>query len=163
MNLTIENKYVVVNKLENESIVGLQTIVDVSYNDELKKGFRTIIRKDLYDKIFTSGIKSRVRAELKSSHILEPFNFHNWVSYTYNYFEKTNINFNHFLHINHNLKAIREYQVTNHSLRQKDKILKAAIDKYLNKDIIIPFSLNDRKKKFSYAFKNLQRHIEKYI
>ncbi|GAL75711.1 hypothetical protein JCM19275_1594 [Nonlabens ulvanivorans] len=44
-----------------------------------------------------------------------------------------------------------------------DKLLNSLLEKYIGNDVIIPFNLKERKKKFPLAFMELKRYMEKYL
>jgi len=60
-----------------------------------------------------------------------------------------------------NLHFIREYEIKCDT--EGDKILNVLLDKYIGNDVVIPFLIDERKKKFPLAFKELQKYMEKYI
>ena len=60
-----------------------------------------------------------------------------------------------------NLHFIREYKIS--CTFDGDIILNNLLQKYIGEDVIIPFSLEERKKKFPLAFKELERYMQKYL
>lgn len=60
-----------------------------------------------------------------------------------------------------NIHFIREYKIN--CLHEGDPILNALLQKYIGDDVVIPFSLKERRKKYPLAFKELERYMEKYI
>ncbi|MFC4480187.1 ATP-binding protein [Flavobacterium chungangensis] len=59
-----------------------------------------------------------------------------------------------------NIHFIREYEID--CLYEGDQILNNLFQKYIGDDVIIPFSLEERKRKYPLAFKELSRYMEKY-
>lgn len=59
-----------------------------------------------------------------------------------------------------NLHFIREYKIT--CPFEGDEILNRLLEKYIGNDVIIPFSLEERKKKYPLAFLELERYMKKY-
>lgn len=59
------------------------------------------------------------------------------------------------------LYFIREYTIPQDQM-VSDPTLNAILEKYLGDDPVIPFALEDRKKKFPLAFKELARYMKKY-
>jgi molecular chaperone HtpG len=59
-----------------------------------------------------------------------------------------------------NLHFIREYNIT--CPFDGDEILNKLLEKYIGNDVIIPFSLEERKKKYPLAFLELERYMKKY-
>jgi molecular chaperone HtpG len=59
-----------------------------------------------------------------------------------------------------NLHFIREYKIT--CPFDGDEILNNLLEKYIGDDVIIPFSLEERKKKYPLAFLELERYMKKY-
>lgn len=59
-----------------------------------------------------------------------------------------------------NLHFIREYKIN--CPFDGDEILNKLLEKYIGDDVIIPFSLEERKKKYPLAFLELKRYMKKY-
>ena len=59
-----------------------------------------------------------------------------------------------------NIHFIREYKIN--CPYEGDTILNKLLQKYIGDDVVIPFSLTERKKKFPLAFKELARYMTKY-
>lgn len=59
-----------------------------------------------------------------------------------------------------NLHFIREYKIT--CPFDGDEILNNLLEKYIGNDVIIPFSLEERKKKYPLAFLELEKYMKKY-
>lgn len=60
-----------------------------------------------------------------------------------------------------NLHFIREYEIK--CPFDGDNILNKLLEKYIGDNVIIPFSLEERKKKYPLAFSELERYMEKYL
>ncbi|WP_295799873.1 ATP-binding protein [Mucilaginibacter sp.] len=65
-----------------------------------------------------------------------------------------------FLNKYPNLNFIREHEVK--SLYRGDFILDELLEKYIGKEVIIPFELEKRAEKYPLAFKELDRYMQKY-
>jgi molecular chaperone HtpG len=59
-----------------------------------------------------------------------------------------------------NLHFIREYKIN--CPFDGDEILNKLLEKYIGNDVIIPFSLEERRKKYPLAFLELERYMKKY-
>lgn len=59
-----------------------------------------------------------------------------------------------------NLHFIREYKIT--CPYSGDPILNRLLEKYIGDNVIIPFSLEERKRKYPLAFLELERYMKKY-
>ena len=59
------------------------------------------------------------------------------------------------------LNFIREYKLM--CLHSGDSTLNMLLEKYLGDDVIIPYSIEERKRKYPLAFKELERYMIKYI
>jgi hypothetical protein len=55
------------------------------------------------------------------------------------------------------IKTYRLTKTTNH------KLLNDLLEKYLGKDVVIPYEIEERRKKFPLAFKELDRYMKKYL
>jgi hypothetical protein len=160
----ISNEYIVIEVNGDNTIYSLNSDLDVTYYNNLKTGQRVYLKSETYNKMFNSNITGRIRRGLKKKHILDEFQFNNWISYTYNFPHRTNLNFGELIPILPNIKLIKEYKLTDSRLSfSYDETLLAVIEEYLKKDVIIPFDLELRKKKYKHAFRDLKRHIDKYI
>jgi molecular chaperone HtpG len=58
---------------------------------------------------------------------------------------------------NRNRDSIFKQTTTN------SKILNDLLEKYLGKDVLIPYDIKERRKKFPLAFKELERYMKKYL
>jgi molecular chaperone HtpG len=56
---------------------------------------------------------------------------------------------------------IREYEIT--CPYEGDTVLNGLLERYLGDDVIIPFSVSERKKKYPLAFQELSRYMKKYV
>lgn len=134
---------------------------------------RIILKKERFAYLFDHN-KKRVSEHFKYSHIVEKNNSsENWMSLitrtTKSLFEEINfkikskIDFKELEKSGNNIDLIIEvfYSEPNYST-QSDSYLVKLIDKYLSPDYIIPYDMEERKKKFPKAFKELARFIKNY-
>ncbi len=66
-----------------------------------------------------------------------------------------------FLKRYESINFIREHKIE--CRYEGDKVLNSLLQKYIGDDVLIPYSIEERKKKFPLAFKDLQVYMEKYI
>lgn len=56
---------------------------------------------------------------------------------------------------------IREYEIE--CKAEGEELLNELLSKYIGDDVVIPYSLEERKKKYPLAFKELERYMQKYL
>ena len=59
-----------------------------------------------------------------------------------------------------NINFIREYEI--YCKHDGNKIFNNLLEKYIGDDVLIPFDMETRKKKYPLAFKELERYMIKY-
>lgn len=162
LKLDINNRFVLCTEEKTNSIPDyLDAIQADNWNNEKLKwddfDVRVFIKTEKYNFLFKSN-KKRIPKwinnicevqyeinDLTCLHIDNP--------------NKTILN-ESFFNNNPNIHFIREYKIN--CTFEGDVILNNLLQKYIGDDVIIPFSIEERKEKFPLAFKELERYMKKY-
>ncbi|ADB41674.1 HD domain-containing protein [Spirosoma linguale] len=143
-------------KFEVENKVRLSynwNLSDPAYNG----GGRVTMPKSSYLELFDPN-KNRVRKGLKQEHIVE-IETDGWVTYSTLYKEKLNEELISNILINKSIISIKETSVNE---RQSHDMLDNLIKHYLKDDLIIPYDMAQRRKKFYTAYEELAEYCAKY-
>lgn len=120
---------------------------------------RIIMNAEKYDYIFRSE-KKRVSAWLNNLSKLK-FKKYGYACIELDSPLKTIITDNFLNEYSKDIHFIREYAIQ--CLYEGDSILDNLLKKYIGEDVIIPFDIEDRKKKFPLAFQELEPYMKKYL
>ncbi len=120
---------------------------------------RIFLKTEKYNYLFKSKIK-RLSTWLKSKSIFQ-YEKNDFTCLHFGNPSESLIN-EAFLEKNSkNIHFIREYKIT--CPFDGDQILNNLLQKYIGNDVIIPFAIEERKKKYPLAFLELSRYMEKYL
>ena len=98
--------------------------------------------------------------KISSIHKIQRQEFEHWHSLAVDYFEPTVVS-GEFLQKHHStIGLIQEIPLTDE--KRNYEVLDALLERYLGDDVIIPFSMEERRKKYPLAFEELKQYINKY-
>lgn len=120
---------------------------------------RIFIKTDKYNYLFKSKIK-RVSTWLKNKCKFQ-YEKNEFTCLHLDNPTKTIINDEFFDKNSNKIHFIREYKIE--CSFEGDKILNNLLQKYIGENVIIPFSIEERKKLYPLAFSDLSRYMEKFI
>lgn len=117
---------------------------------------RTYFEKEIFISYY-SNILSKISKNYKK----EVKNYDNWLSLSIDY-SVNSILSNEFLENSHDKLALIQEFTLNNSL-EGYSLLDDLLQRYIGNDVIIPFSIEERKKKFPKAFEELENYTKKYL
>lgn len=164
LQLDIFDCFVLISDHKASSIEDYKTIIEArNFNTEkqLWEPFnsRIFLKSERYKFIFKSN-KKRISNWLNQL-CKESFEFEDLTCLELNEPKKSLINDDFLKRYHRDVHLIREYPID--CLFDGNEILNKILTKYIGDDIIIPYSLEERRKKYPLAFKELSRYMEKYI
>lgn len=164
IKLDVKDRFIYTTDYKISSIPDyINAIEPFSFNKETNEfeefKSRVFIKTDKYNYLFKSD-KKRVTTFLSSKCKVQSEKY----SFTCIELENpiTSIIDDSFIKMyKNNLHFIREYEIE--CKYDGDEILNTLLEKYIGEDVVIPYSLEERRKKYSLAFKDLESYMKKYL
>lgn len=162
LDLDINDRFVLITDEKTNSIPDYSTILEADNWDQgvNKYSFdsRVFLKTEKYFYLFeknTKRLSNPLKARCNFKYDIRGFTCLDLDNPNETIFED-----NFFSKNQSNLHLIREYKII--CPFEGDSILNNLLEKYIGDDVVIPFSLDERKEKFPLAFKELERYMIKY-
>ena len=164
LELDIHDRFVLITDEKTNSIPDYSTILEADNWDEdgVKRysfDARVFLKTEKYFYLFdkkTKRLSNPLKARCKPQYEIRGFTCLDLDNPHESIFEESFFSKNQS-----NVHLIREYKIN--CPFEGDLILNNLLKKYIGEDVIIPFSLEERKRKFPLAFKELERYMQKYL
>ena len=162
LDLDLYDRFVLFTDEKANSISDYGTILEAdNWNGDNWNSFdaRVFLKKEKYLYLFdkkTKRLSTWLKSRCKFQYEIRGFTCLNLDNPKESIFDQSFFDQN-----SNNLHFIREYKIS--CTYEGDIILNNLLQKYIGDDVVIPFSLEERKKKFPLAFKELERYMKKYI
>ncbi|GAB4036064.1 HD domain-containing protein [Spirosoma jeollabukense] len=139
--------------------------VRLSYNDNIVEplqrwdvGGRITMRKQDYDAVF-DPTKNRARKGLKDNHVID-LEKDGWVTYSEKYIKPINKKLLKVFTEKQDIVAIKEIPLIK---TKSEKIFDSLLERYIGKNVIIPYDIESRQDMFKKSFTELEVYCEKYL
>lgn len=160
----LKDNFILFTDEKTNSIQDYSIVLEADcWNEEASKwdsfDARVFLKTEKYHYLFDKKIKrltTWLKARCKFQFEIKDFTCLNLGNQKKSIFDE-----NFFEQNSNNVHFIREYNIN--CQYEGDLILNNLLQKYIGDDVVIPFSLEERKKKYPLAFKELERYMEKYI
>ncbi|MCE5284523.1 MAG: ATP-binding protein [Pelosinus sp.] len=157
---------VVLKKNKLNAIADFSNIMDKSVlsigKDHMINGCRICIPLKRYNYLFEKG-KKRLRAGF-TKNIQKEFQTSKWVSLTWGNVDNTKCS-SEYLDKNYkNFDIMIEYYIDTKPIPKnegKKELLSPILKKYINSNVIIPYSMEERVNKYKKAFKELDKYMDR--
>ena len=153
------------NFLENYWVLKpiTNTPINLTYSEVLitpSKGGRVALSKAKYNLLFDKE-KRRISAALRNLHKFENQRY-GYIVYTVNFDKPQSASFTKLLKSEfENVESIQQV-VFDESVSEAGEILSKLLEKYIGKNVVIPYDTNQREKLYPLAFNELKDYMKKY-
>jgi len=164
IELDIKDQFILLSDDKLNSIEDYKIAIDAKQFNATKSTFepfnsRVFMKTEKYKHVFNKG-KQRISRLLddKCDFQFEKFG---WSCLHFDNPKESLISDAFLEKYSENINFIREYEIT--CPFEGDNVLNKLLQKYIGDDVVIPFSINDRREKYPLAFNELERYMRKYL
>jgi molecular chaperone HtpG len=163
LKIDLENKFLSFTSTKLNAIPDYVTAIearnfDFKYRYYKAFNVRVYMKSDKFKYLFGAN-KKRVSKWLKDKCIVQ-FEKNGWSCFNIDNPKPSAITENFLKTNSERINFIREYQLE--CFNEGDEIFNSLLAKYLGEDVIIPYLIEERKKKYPLAFVELDRYMKKY-
>jgi molecular chaperone HtpG len=159
MKLNIKDYFIKFAASKLSVIDDYKTVLQPMKESQDSVGYALMLKKEIYDYLFDPKIKRLNNGVKKRSKIF--FEEYGWIGVNLGLGKQSVLN-KTFLEENvDSINLIREFEIKSGAVG--NKVFNEILERYIGDDVVIPYDVEERKKKYPLAFEELKQHMKKYL
>lgn len=159
INFDIDRHFIKFSTHPLSTIIDYKAVIEPKEHNYQGSPALFLVKEQTYEYLFKSDIRRLSTSVKNAADVIHKEN--GWVGLNFNLGRKPKITKNFLNENGQHINLIRDYDVK--FVGEGNGKLNSVLERYLGKDVIIPYKLEDRKIRYPLAFNELARYMAKYL